>query len=86
MTSAARTIMLTVPGDVADRMDGAVERGEFASPADLVAAALDQWVSHPEPPAERLRDMWREGLNSGVGRSASVDEIKAEARRRLASS
>jgi antitoxin ParD1/3/4 len=32
---------------------------------------------------EELRRLWREGVDSGPGRSMSVEEIKAEARRRF---
>lgn len=85
MTSAVRTITLTVPNDVADRMDGAVKRGEFTSAAELIAAALDQWSSHEEPSLERLRELYREGVESGPGSFGSIEEIKAEARRRLGS-
>ena len=85
MTSASRSITLTVPDDVAERMDAAVQRGEFASQADLIAAALDQWSSHVEPSLDRLREMYREGVESGRGVFTSIDDIKAEARRRLGS-
>ncbi|MDB5572514.1 MAG: type toxin-antitoxin system ParD family antitoxin [Tardiphaga sp.] len=86
--ASERTITITVPSDVAERMQSAVERGEFASQGDLVRAALDQWSAHGahEPPVEDLRRLWHEGLDSGPGRFANADDIKAEGRRRLASS
>ncbi len=83
-----QTITITVPGDVAERIQTAVARGEFASPSELVKAALEQWESHGahEPSADELRRLWREGVDSGPGRFASIEDIKAEGRRRLSSS
>jgi len=77
-----QTITITVPGDVAERIQAAVARGEFASASELVQAALRQWSD--EPSTDELRSLWREGVESGAGRFASIEEIKAEGRRRLA--
>lgn len=83
-----QTITVKVPEAVARRIQGAVERGEFASPSELVCAALDLWSAEgeQEPEIEHLRKLWLEGVESGPGRLASIDEIKAEGRRRIAAS
>jgi antitoxin ParD1/3/4 len=83
-----RTITVTVPGDIADRIQSAVDKGEFASTSELVRAALDQWSSSGahELSTEKLRQLWREGVDSGPGRFGSIADIKTEGRRRLASS
>ena len=83
-----QTITVKVPDVLAKRIQSAVERGEFASPSDVVCAALDLWSveGEQEPEIEQLRKLWLEGVESGPGRFASIDEIKAEGRRRLSSS
>ena len=83
-----QTITVKVPDVRATRIQSAVERGEFASPSELVCAALDLWSveGEQEPEIEQLRKLWLEGVESGPGRFASIDEIKAEGRRRLSSS
>lgn len=83
-----QTITVKVPDVLAKRIQSAVERGEFASPSDVVCAALDLWSveGEQEPEIEQLRKLWLEGVESGSGRFASIDDIKAEGRRRISSS
>ena len=65
-----------------------VQNGEYASSSEIVREALRDWklkrqIQHHE--LEILRSQWQEGLESGVGQLSSMDAIKAEARKRLAS-
>ena len=65
-----------------------VQNGEYASSSEIVREALRDWnlkrqIQHHE--LEILRNQWQAGLESGVGQLSSMDAIKAEARKRLAS-
>jgi antitoxin ParD1/3/4 len=54
----------------------------------VVRAALRDWRDRRErarAEVELIRKLWREGIESGPGRFASIDDIIAEARRRHAS-
>ncbi len=80
-------ISLTLTPEAMAVVHSAVASGEYASASDVIADALLNWQasrSQPEFSAEELRQLWDEGLASGPGRFASIEEIKAEARRRLA--
>lgn len=64
----------------------AVESGEYTSTSEVIRDALRSWKARralQEREVEELRRLWDEGINSGEGRFSSIDEIKAEARRRL---
>jgi antitoxin ParD1/3/4 len=64
---------------------GAVESGEYASTDEVVREALREWKqprSLRQSAIEELRRLWAEGLASGPGHFAHIDEIKAEGRRR----
>jgi antitoxin ParD1/3/4 len=64
----------------------AVESGEYTSTSEVIRDALRSWKARrtlQEREVEELRRLWDEGINSGEGRFSSIDEIKAEARRRV---
>ena len=64
----------------------AVENGEYASSSEVVREALRDWNRKrvlQEKGIEEIRRLWDEGLESGPGRFAGIEDIKAEARRRL---
>jgi antitoxin ParD1/3/4 len=66
----------------------AVESGEYTSASEVIRDALRYWQqrrSAGELSADELRELWRQGIESGPGRFKSVDAIKKEARRRVAS-
>ena len=72
--------------DLAAEVTSAVQRGEYASESDAVLGAVAEWRLQRVAEmigVEELRRLWREGIDSGPGRSMSVEEIKAEARRRF---
>jgi antitoxin ParD1/3/4 len=63
----------------------AVESGEYTSTSEVIRDALRSWKARramQEREVEELRRLWDEGINSGEGQFSSIDEIKAEARRR----
>jgi antitoxin ParD1/3/4 len=83
MTGVARIRVALKPG-IADEVRHAVESGEYASPDEVVHAALLEWrLRRALSPSDheticRLCDV---GVASGPGRFGSIEEIKREARR-----
>jgi antitoxin ParD1/3/4 len=73
--------------ELAAFVEEAVASGEYGSGEAVVEEALRDWKerrdNHGYTLAE-LRRLVQEGIDSGPGRFHSMDEIKAEARRRLA--
>ena len=65
----------------------AVDSGEYTSTSEVIRDALRAWKARRavhEMEIEELRKLWNDGIASGPGRFGSIDEIKAEARRRMA--
>lgn len=64
----------------------AVSTGEYASSSEVVREALRDWQRKralERKALEEIRELWNEGLHSGAGRFSTIQEIKAEARRRF---
>jgi antitoxin ParD1/3/4 len=64
----------------------AVESGEYTSTSEVIRDALRSWKARramQDREVEELRRLWDEGIKGGKGRFTSIEEIKAEARRRL---
>jgi antitoxin ParD1/3/4 len=81
-----RTLDVSLPDDLAAEVASAVQHGEFASESDAVLGAVPEWRVERLAETigvEKLRRLWQEGVESGPGRSMSIEEIKAEARRRF---
>lgn len=78
---------ITLSNELASVVDEAVEAGEYASASEVIREALRQWKERRDLlgyTVEELRALAQEGIDSGPGRFASMDEIKAEARARWA--
>lgn len=83
-----RQIRVSLQPGVADAARQAVDSGAYQSVEDVVHEALIEWRLRRElDPDERdaLCRLWDEGIANGPGRFNSIDEIRQEARRRLAS-
>src|SRR5882672_5047897 len=79
---------ITLSPELAAAVDDVVAAGEYASVSEVIRDALRQWKERRDLHGytiEELRRLVQEGIDSGPGRFASIDEIKAEARRRLRS-
>ena len=77
---------ITLSPELARVVDGAVEAGEYASASEVIRDALRLWKERRELfgyTVEELRTLIQEGIDSGPGRFTSMEEIKAEARRRF---
>lgn len=84
MTNVEKVSIALTP-EIAALVRHAVESGEYASSSEVVREALRDWKlkKHLEQSEiERVRALWSEGLKSGNGMLNSVEEMKAEARRR----
>lgn len=76
---------ITLSPELAAVVDDAVAAGEYASASEVVRDALRQWKDRRDLfgyTLEELRALVQEGIDSGPGKFTSMDEIKAEARRR----
>jgi antitoxin ParD1/3/4 len=81
-------LSIALTPEIAALVREAVETGEYASSSEVVREALRDWKrkrSLERQEMDELRRLWGEGLNSGSGRFASMEVIKAEARRRFES-
>ncbi|MDQ2634329.1 MAG: type II toxin-antitoxin system ParD family antitoxin [Pseudomonadota bacterium] len=77
---------ITLSPEVAAAVDSAVKAGEYASDSEVIGDALREWKERRENHGytiAELRGLIQEGIDSGPGRFSSIEEIKAEARRRL---
>jgi antitoxin ParD1/3/4 len=84
-----RTLRISFSEDLETEIAAAVASGEFESEDDVIRAAVAQWRTErlvERTDVEELRRLWREGVDSGSGRFGSIEDIKAEARRRQSQS
>jgi antitoxin ParD1/3/4 len=85
--AGAGKLSVTLAPEAMAVVNEAVASGEYATASEVVADALLNWRANREQPGfgtEELRKLWSEGVVSGPGRFASIEEIKAEVRRRAA--
>ncbi|MET7241815.1 type II toxin-antitoxin system ParD family antitoxin [Methylobacterium sp. EM32] len=87
--AAVESITVDLPSDIAEFVRQAVEAGEYASTSEAIGDAVRLWKQHRNVhddthgySIEELRELVREGLESGPSQWDSMAEIKAEARRR----
>ncbi len=82
---SGKIMQLRLPDALAAEISASVERGEYPSESDAVIGAVEEWSAQRTVEAvgvEELRRLWQEGIDSGPGRGLTIEEIKAEARRR----
>lgn len=75
------------PEPTAARICAAVEAGEYATTSEAVRDAVRLWSGRrqlQEHELERLRQAWDAGKASGMHGPIAFDELRQEARRRLA--
>lgn len=76
---------ITLSPELAAAVDDVVAAGEYASVSEVVRDALRQWKDRRDLfgyTLEELRALVQEGIDSGPGKFTSMDDVKAEARRR----
>lgn len=73
--------------ELAAAVDRAVAAGEYGNASEVIRDALRQWKERRELygyTVEELRGLIAEGLDSGPSPYATLADVKAEARRRMA--
>ncbi len=84
--SNVEKISIALPPEMIGLIKQAIGSGMYSSTSEVIREALRDWKEKQARKALAIRELkrlWREGLASGPGRFSSMDEIKAEARRRL---
>lgn len=81
-------LSIALPPEMAAIVRQCVESGEYANSSEVIREALCDWKlkrSLQQNEIEELRSLWQAGLDSGPGRLADMNAIKAKARQRLLS-
>lgn len=84
--SNVQKISIALTPEMAAAVRDAVARGEYVSSSEVVRDALREWQlrrAMNEAALDELRIQWQEGIDSGSGRFESMQDLRAEARRRL---
>ena len=84
--STVEKITIALTPEMVGFVRGTVEAGEYASTSEAIRDAVREWKERRDLlgyTIEELRELVREGLESGPSPRASMDEVKAEARRRF---
>jgi antitoxin ParD1/3/4 len=84
-TSKVAKISVALTPELNGVVQQAVDSGDYASGSEVIREALREWKHRRAlklQDHDELRRLWGEGMASGPGRFASLDEIKQEARRR----
>jgi antitoxin ParD1/3/4 len=79
-------ICIALTADLAGLVRQAVENGDYASISEVIRDALRDWKikrTFQQQQTEKLRRLWAEGISSGEGRFANMEEIIQEAQRRF---
>jgi antitoxin ParD1/3/4 len=83
---AVEKITIALTAAQADAVRRAVAEGRYASTSEAIREAVREWQERRELlgfTVEELRCLTEEGAASGDSRLATMDEVKAAARRRL---
>jgi antitoxin ParD1/3/4 len=83
--SNVQKVSVALTAELIELLNEAVDSGEYTSTSEVVRDALRHWRLRRAALAgdtQELRILWEEGIASGPGRFASIDQIKREARRR----
>lgn len=81
--SKIEKLSISLPQEMVEMLRAQVESGEFGSTSEVIREALRLWRAREDRRAAELaalRGLWQEGLDSGPGRFADIDAIKAAAR------
>ncbi|MGO4566320.1 type II toxin-antitoxin system ParD family antitoxin [Rhizobium sp. 2YAF20] len=79
-------ITIALTPEMAGFVRSAVDAGEYASTSEAIRDAVREWKERRDLlgyTVEELRELVQEGIDSGLSSRASMDDVKAEARRRF---
>ena len=79
-------IEVSLEAEQVELLEDAVKSGAYATASDVIGEALEDWQSRrilENLDIEWLRQAVQEGYASGIAGELDLDEVRAEARRRL---
>lgn len=79
-------ISIALPKSMTKMMKRAVAGGRYASASEVVREALRDWQEKQDAPQFSLEDLqrlWREGADSGPGKSGSFESVLEKAKSRV---
>jgi antitoxin ParD1/3/4 len=85
--SVIQKVSIALTGAQIAALKAAVEAGESATTSEIVREAIRDWQLKHELRQEdlkRTRQLWKEGVDGGPAKPLDFDELKREARQRLA--
>ena len=85
--SKVTKVSVALTPEMTELVQQAVASGEYASGSEVIREALREWKHRRAfrlQEQDELRRLWAKGLARGPGRFGNIDNIKQEARRRLA--
>jgi antitoxin ParD1/3/4 len=80
-------VSVALTGEQVSVLKAAIASGEYATTSEIVREALRDWQFKRElrrDEVERLRQLWDEGKASGPAAPLDFEELRREARQRLA--
>ena len=80
-------LSIALTPEMANEVRMVVKSGEYASSSEVIREALRDWHRKralQRQEIEELRELWREGVESGRGQYGSMEKIKQAAHKRLA--
>lgn len=87
--STVEKITIALTPEMAGFVRSAVEAGEYASTSEAIRDAVREWKERRDLlgyTVEELQVLVQDGIDSGPSKRETMDTVKAEARRRLATS
>ncbi len=84
-----RKVSVALTGEQIAALKAAVEAGEYATTSEIVREAIRDWQFKRELRQEdlkRLRQLWDEGMASGLAKPLDFNELRQAARDRLMAS
>ena len=79
-------ITIALTREMAGFVRHAVEAGHYASTSEAIREAVREWRDRRGYTVDELRGLVQEGIDSGPAVAFDVEDIKQDARRRLAAS
>lgn len=81
-------ISISLPQEMSNLINDAIDSGDYASTSEVIRDALRGWKQkrlQEYQQIQEIRQLWQEGVESGLGIRKNLAEIKAEARQRMKS-
>jgi antitoxin ParD1/3/4 len=85
--SKVQKVSIALTEELAETMRAAVASGDFGSSSEVVRTALREWGERrdrAQAEIKLLRELWKDGIDSGPSEFETIDDIIAEARHRHA--